>query len=115
MEELSRAYEDGLVDANSIDWQDLEQALALGPRGALNARSWRDAVITDVRKSMGWMQCFHKEQDYKSRGNTEEDLVEAASSEYTPVPIRSTEPKVGRNQPCPCGSGKKSKKCCGAG
>ena len=26
---------------------------------------------------------------------------------------RNTE-KVGRNQPCPCGSGKKYKKCCGA-
>lgn len=24
-------------------------------------------------------------------------------------------PKVGRNDPCPCGSGKKHKKCCGAG
>ncbi|HWS13947.1 MAG TPA: SEC-C metal-binding domain-containing protein [Rhodocyclaceae bacterium] len=23
-------------------------------------------------------------------------------------------PKVGRNDPCPCGSGKKYKKCCGA-
>ena len=23
-------------------------------------------------------------------------------------------PKVGRNEPCPCGSGKKYKKCCGA-
>jgi uncharacterized protein YecA (UPF0149 family) len=23
--------------------------------------------------------------------------------------------KVGRNDPCPCGSGKKFKKCCGAG
>jgi uncharacterized protein YecA (UPF0149 family) len=22
--------------------------------------------------------------------------------------------KVGRNEPCPCGSGKKHKKCCGA-
>ncbi|MHC4705009.1 MAG: SEC-C metal-binding domain-containing protein [Planctomycetota bacterium] len=22
-------------------------------------------------------------------------------------------PKVGRNEPCPCGSGKKYKKCCG--
>ncbi|MBT8004846.1 MAG: hypothetical protein HN578_18205, partial [Rhodospirillales bacterium] len=22
--------------------------------------------------------------------------------------------KVGRNEPCPCGSGKKFKKCCGA-
>ena len=24
------------------------------------------------------------------------------------------QPKVGRNDPCPCGSGKKYKKCCGA-
>jgi preprotein translocase subunit SecA len=31
----------------------------------------------------------------------------------TPV-VRET-PKVGRNDPCPCGSGKKYKKCCGAG
>lgn len=29
----------------------------------------------------------------------------------TPAPVRSV--KVGRNYPCPCGSGKKYKKCCG--
>ncbi len=29
-------------------------------------------------------------------------------------PIRNAEPKVGRNDPCPCGSGKKFKKCHGA-
>ena len=29
-------------------------------------------------------------------------------------PIRNVAPKVGRNDPCPCGSGKKYKKCCGA-
>ena len=23
-----------------------------------------------------------------------------------------TDPKIGRNEPCPCGSGKKYKKCC---
>ena len=28
-------------------------------------------------------------------------------------PIRSDEKAVGRNDPCPCGSGKKYKKCCG--
>jgi hypothetical protein len=31
-----------------------------------------------------------------------------------PKPIRRDVPKVGRNDPCPCGSGKKYKKCCGA-
>jgi preprotein translocase subunit SecA len=29
------------------------------------------------------------------------------------TPIRREAPKVGRNDPCPCGSGKKYKKCCG--
>ena len=28
------------------------------------------------------------------------------------APIQRTEPRVGRNDPCPCGSGKKYKKCC---
>jgi preprotein translocase subunit SecA len=28
-------------------------------------------------------------------------------------PIHNRLPKVGRNDPCPCGSGKKYKKCCG--
>lgn len=27
--------------------------------------------------------------------------------------VRREDPKVGRNDPCPCGSGKKFKKCCG--
>ena len=31
-----------------------------------------------------------------------------------PVTVRRTQPKVGRNDPCPCGSGKKYKRCCGA-
>jgi preprotein translocase subunit SecA len=40
----------------------------------------------------------------------------AGSGEYQPVQqvVRSGS-KVGRNDPCPCGSGKKYKKCCGAG
>lgn len=29
-----------------------------------------------------------------------------------PEPITREAPKVGRNDPCPCGSGKKFKKCC---
>jgi len=29
-------------------------------------------------------------------------------------PVKRAEEKVGRNDPCPCGSGKKYKKCCGA-
>ncbi len=32
-----------------------------------------------------------------------------------PITVRRGQPKVGRNDPCPCGSGKKYKKCCGVG
>jgi hypothetical protein len=38
-----------------------------------------------------------------------------AASEPAPgVPVRNAMPKVGRNDPCPCGNGKKYKKCHGA-
>ena len=30
-----------------------------------------------------------------------------------PDTVRRTAPKVGRNEPCPCGSGQKYKRCCG--
>ena len=38
----------------------------------------------------------------------------AGRAEYESVvrPVRRSEPRVGRNDPCPCGSGKKYKKCC---
>ena len=36
-----------------------------------------------------------------------------SESEAARKPIRRSQEKVGRNAPCPCGSGKKYKKCCG--
>ncbi|HZJ88243.1 MAG TPA: preprotein translocase subunit SecA [Sphaerochaeta sp.] len=36
-----------------------------------------------------------------------------AKEDGTVVTVRRNQPKVGRNDPCPCGSGKKYKHCCG--
>ena len=36
-----------------------------------------------------------------------------AGEEQVQKPVKRTEEKIGRNAPCPCGSGKKYKKCCG--
>lgn len=36
-----------------------------------------------------------------------------AEGNLTPTTIVRSTPKVGRNEPCPCGSGKKYKQCCG--
>ena len=44
----------------------------------------------------------------------ETNAPEAGEEGRTIQPIVNKENKVGRNDPCPCGSGKKYKKCCGA-
>ncbi|HYE72859.1 MAG TPA: SEC-C metal-binding domain-containing protein, partial [Blastocatellia bacterium] len=47
---------------------------------------------------------------------TKANASAASAGDEAGVPrtIVSTTPKVGRNDPCPCGSGKKYKKCCGS-
>jgi preprotein translocase subunit SecA len=38
---------------------------------------------------------------------------DGAGEGYIDLPVKRSLPKVGRNEPCPCGSGKKFKNCCG--
>ena len=45
--------------------------------------------------------------------NIEGETVSNKSSNEKAQPIKNDGPKVGRNDPCPCGSGKKYKNCCG--
>ena len=47
-------------------------------------------------------------------GPQQAELSEAPDIPKVAVPVVRDAPKVGRNDPCPCGSGKKFKKCCGA-
>ena len=53
----------------------------------------------------------HAEASVLSEG---EPSAEAQSAEATQQPVVRDAPKVGRNDPCPCGSGKKYKQCHGA-
>lgn len=43
----------------------------------------------------------------------EEKMAEIATEYKRSRTVRRATPKVGRNDPCPCGSGKKYKHCCG--
>ncbi len=47
-------------------------------------------------------------------GPQQAEQSEAPEIPKVAVPVVRDAPKVGRNDPCPCGSGKKFKKCCGA-
>jgi len=54
------------------------------------------------------------EEEFQRRKRRElEQARMAGSGEYQPVQQVVRGAKIGRNDPCPCGSGKKYKKCCG--
>ena len=38
--------------------------------------------------------------------------IDGTQTDHKPQPIRNRQQRVGRNDPCPCGSGKKYKNCC---
>jgi SEC-C motif-containing protein len=66
--------------------------------------------------------CAGYRADGKVNEHWEQSLFEKEEGEWRFLdargvqvgPYRRTEPKIGRNDPCPCGSGKKNKKCCAA-
>jgi preprotein translocase subunit SecA len=57
------------------------------------------------------------EEEQRRKREQELELAKASSAsstaDNTPKTVRRQEEKIGRNAPCPCGSGKKYKKCCG--
>jgi uncharacterized protein len=65
--------------------------------------------------------------DFEPADNIDELLDQAASAipratiilrkiaQFRTAPAASRRSKIGRNEPCPCGSGLKYKRCCGAG
>ncbi len=91
-EEIQRSYEDGLIEDEFLSLAEVEAALEDGEEEMLDLLTSNPEyrLITDTIAEMEWWPCFHFEP-------------------HGPP----TKQKVGRNQPCPCGSGKKYKKCCG--
>ncbi len=56
----------------------------------------------------------HDEVGQFAMAERQRAAAQAPQGEQTVKKIQLDTPKVGRNDPCPCGSGKKYKKCCGA-
>ena len=58
-------------------------------------------------------QIAHDEVGQFAMAERQRAAAQAPQGEQKVKQIRLEQPKVGRNDPCPCGSGKKYKKCCG--
>jgi preprotein translocase subunit SecA len=62
-----------------------------------------------------WKEAEAIHQDAQSAGEIakqQEAAIEGTETDHKPQPIRNRQQRVGRNDPCPCGSGKKFKACC---
>lgn len=68
-----------------------------------DAEKWMNEIKPSVLKYHGYWSQYEKLDSVSSR----ESLCS--------TPVVRDGPKIGRNDPCPCGSGLKFKKCCGSG
>ena len=53
------------------------------------------------------------QEEMESPEQPQQFVMSRGEAQQEKKPVRRKEKKVGRNAPCPCGSGKKYKKCCG--
>lgn len=97
---IDEAYENGFVESFFINQKDVDYYINSGKEKALNAlrNDRRYSYIDDTVSEMKDWACFNqakrKERKTYSSNDTEKKI------------------KIRRNDPCPCGSGKKYKKCC---
>ena len=99
------------------DWKPAESTSLDDHEKMLQAidASFNKIDTINIKKSMNWG--FDEENKDELIENFAKKLTDSISSDNPPalkkyVEVRTT-PKIGRNEPCTCGSGKKYKNCCG--
>lgn len=99
-EEINVAFEEGLIEDFYFNRDDFIRSLGFSNDEALMRfrKSNRHRLIEDTISEMKNWACFHAEKHKKKSPNSSIS--------------RLGNQKVGRNDPCPCGSGRKYKKCC---
>ena len=117
MADIEQAYADNLIETMHFGIDDIKRLLANGKEQVLAElkedpqRRFIEDVIEEIEPRY---YC-----DDMPPLEYEPDLfpppiwLSPPAPIFTPLPRHAT-PKVGRNEPCPCGSGKKYKRCCGA-
>lgn len=112
-DDIRGAYEAGLLWPGYMGPKEREKVFAMQEETVLaRSRERCGGLIDDVVKEMNWWACFQPERG--SRTPPAGPFRAPAGRDDSGVSVRSAQ-WVGRNAPCPCGSGKKYKKCCGAG
>lgn len=104
-------YHDGVADPQFETLEDVEKGMVLPPGESVYPGSYErpEGLIDSAIDELKDWWCF----DPKSVDHSFEPIMYDDPSGPAEPYVRA-QPKVGRNDPCPCGSGRKFKKCCGA-
>jgi len=82
----------------------------------LNTAPLRKDTILDIfdhyAKINDWYTATEDPTTIDARGNIIDPRLAPKTIYNDSTPFKKTTPDIGRNEPCPCGSGKKYKKCC---
>jgi len=116
---VRQAFTRGLVDPTVLGFKhfqkDLQYAIAHPDAPVLRAEDRLTAFGDTIEELERWV-AFQPERAHDDDDVFEEADVdnESALEPWSPsdAPVRNPFRHVGRNDPCPCGSGKKFKKCC---
>lgn len=126
MDALKSLYEQELADPYYITLEELTERSGMEPeaikKAVMNQEAEYYCYITDAVAGLRKLSCYSGESNelLKSMENMVINQTAPVSETSNPMPasmpVYSTETtnfhNVGRNDPCPCGSGKKFKKCC---
>jgi len=130
---IKKAYDEGLVDENIVDPEWVDEQIELGKDDVLADLPEWNHLVEDVDLEMrAWFENrehgdeWYEDEDWYEEDEWDEEdeeddwdadrlrLSSLNGNNFAPTaPYRAPE-GAGRNDPCPCGSGKKYKKCCGA-
>ncbi len=91
------------------DSEDLRKALLDGAREDFIKRQAHNVYMVNEE----WRKVTEEQKNSKQNGRSEELNKEDEREVFTSAKEYRPEQKIGRNDPCPCGSGKKYKKCHG--
>lgn len=102
---IRRAFDEGWIEEEAFPRSEFETELAQAAD-----RDWREEILLlhcrPVDDAMAELESWF--------ATDPSEHMDGDDSDWHPPPVEQTASvKIGRNDPCPCGSGAKHKKCCG--
>jgi hypothetical protein len=111
-ERVRAAFADGRIASHLCAEKDFDHLLGDALARPDDRKRLADEEMGTIEDVLAELEAYPPWNDPEGDDVTDEELLDWAAEGLTPQPVRNPFRDVGRNDPCPCGSGKKAKKCC---